>query len=77
MPYQGTGEEVRKGDTVRWRVGHDELQGVIVRMARDGSWVDVRYYTGPGSIFPEIDHTTRRVPTHRLHRVRREGEANE
>ena len=56
MPYQRTGAEVKKGDVVRWRQGRDELQGEIVRLARDGSWCDVRYYTGPGSIFPEIDH---------------------
>ncbi len=82
MPYQGTGEEVRKGDTVRLSPPYDrrygdigKLDGVIVCMARDGTWVDVRYYTGPGSIFPEIDHTTRRIPTERLRLVHRaEGE---
>ncbi len=62
MPYQGTGEEVHKGDRVRLSPPYDArygslgtLDGVIARLARDGTWVDVRYYTGPGTIFPEID----------------------
>ncbi len=71
MPYYGTGEAVRTGDVVRWRQGRDELQGEIARRAKDDAWCDVRYYTGPGSLYPEIDHATRRVSTFRLHLVRR------
>jgi hypothetical protein len=77
VTYSGTGEEARRGDTVRWRWSprdRDELEGVIVRMDKFGRWCDVRYYTGPSPIFPEIDHATRRIATHKLHLVRRAGE---
>ena len=77
MPtYQGSGAEVRKGDVVRlapvYRYGNlNDRDGTVVRVAHDGSWVDVRFYVGPGSLFPEIDTRTRRIPTHRLNLVRR------
>ena len=79
--YQASGAEVRNGDVVHvapnWvhfygRIG--KIDGKIVRRSRDGTWVDVEFYTGPGSIFPEIVTTHRRIPTHRLNLVRREEE---
>jgi hypothetical protein len=55
---------------------HVELEGEIVHMDKFGRWCDVRYYTGPDSMpgFPEVDHATRRISTHRLHLVRSAGE---
>jgi hypothetical protein len=58
--------EVHKGDIVRWFdfTAQRDRDGVVVRVARDGSWAEVRYeHAGVSSPrFPRRTHLTRRVP---------------
>lgn len=54
--------EVQRGDIVRWfdALARREREGEVVRCARNGLWIDVRYPIEP-KLFPEVTHLTRRV----------------
>jgi len=57
--------EVRKGDRVRWFDYHtlQEREGVVVRVARNGTWADVRSPHQPRRrrLFRDTTYLTRRV----------------
>ena len=77
---QGTGNrlypsahpgEVRKGDVVLWfdYGAQKYVEGVVIRVARDGTWAAVRY-AHKRAVFPGITRLTRRVPVTSLRVIR-------
>lgn len=81
MPYEGSGESMRKGDVVHINPsyrGYGALigvEGVIVRVARDETWADVQFYIGPGKLYPDIVYRTIRIPSFKL-KLARKGDRN-
>jgi hypothetical protein len=59
--------EVAKGDTVRFRdyLSGDQIEGVVVRVAADGTWAEVRIPHSP-HVFAEVTHVNRGVRVTRL-----------